>query len=132
MSGARWAIWSSLAGLALLPVLVGSTPRLPTHLYLEAEFPKADTSITYPAEIVVFFSQEPLPNKTQIHLFDAAGKELALGPVYADSASSFVYHANIPRELPPARYMVRWETWSDDEPGGMQFLGNWKFTVIAK
>jgi copper resistance protein C len=101
------------------------------HLYLEAEFPTADSTTTFPAEIVVWFSQVPLPKTTEIHLFDAAKKELKVGPILADSLDPYVYKVAVPDTLRPGVYNVDWSTWSDDEPGGLKIGGQWKFTVIA-
>ena len=128
----RWAVATPLAALTLLPLLGGSGPRVREHLYLEAEVPKADTTITSPAQIVLFFSQEPLRDSTHIQLFDAAGKEMKIGPVVGDPNDPFVYKSNVPDKLPPGAYYVKWLTWSDDEPGGFLRDGAWYFTVTQE
>jgi methionine-rich copper-binding protein CopC len=122
--------WAPLALLTLLPLIGSATAKVADHLYLEAEFPKADTTITSPTQIVLYFSQEPLRDSTHVHLFDAANREIKIGAVEDDPNDPFVYAVNVPTKLPAGVYNVNWYTWSDDEPGGLLREGGWKFKVI--
>jgi copper resistance protein C len=127
----RWSV--AILALAALPTIAGvriSSP--PAHLYLEAERPKADTVLAAsPSAIVLWFSQEPLPNTTEIRMRNPAGAEQLLGQVTGDVDDPFVFQAAVNGALPPGKYTVNWRTISDDEPGGLLRDGYFAFTVAV-
>jgi methionine-rich copper-binding protein CopC len=127
----RW-LPTIVALLALSLVAVAAMGLRPAHLYLEAEQPTADSTIfASPPAVVLWFSQEPLPNETQIRLRNAEGSDQALGEVRGDPNDPFVFQAEVRGTLPPGKYTVRWRTLSDDEPGGLVRDGVFAFIVAA-
>jgi methionine-rich copper-binding protein CopC len=130
----RMGRWSPGAVALTALVIVGTTSALgPTrHLYLEAESPRADTTlVASPPAIMLWFSQEPLPNTTEIKLLDASGAVQPVSAVRGDAEDPFHFRADVLGTLPPGKYQVRWLTWSDDEPGGFLRDGSFTFSVKA-
>ena len=132
----RWLPW--VFGLAALPLIVAATSH-PTqdHLYLEAELPKDDATklIPSPPAIMLWFSQEPLPNRTEIRLLDANGAERPVSKVRGDPEDPFHFVADVIGTLPAGKYKVVWLTYSDDEPeefpDGLLRNGAFQFVVGA-
>jgi methionine-rich copper-binding protein CopC len=126
--------WPSVALALALPLIAagGSALAPARHLYLEAESPRADTTlVASPPAIMLWFSQEPLPDKTEIKLLDASGAVQPVSAVRGDAEDPFHFQADVLGTLPPGKYQVRWLTWSDDEPGGFLREGTFTFSVKA-
>ena len=126
--------WSPLiVTLVALPVIAaaGSLPR-PDHLYLEAESPRQDTTLVdSPSVIMLWFSQEPLPNTTEIRLLNETGAAQTVSKVRGDPDDPFHFVADVTGKLPAGKYKVFWRTYSDDEPGGLLRDGSFQFSVRA-
>jgi methionine-rich copper-binding protein CopC len=136
MRARRWL--PGVLVLATLPLIVAATKLArPDHLYLEAELPKDDATnpIASPPAIMLWFSQEPLPNRTEIRLVDANGAQQALSKVRGDPEDPFHFVADVTGALPAGKYRVFWLTYSDDEPeefpDGLLRNGTFQFVVGA-
>jgi methionine-rich copper-binding protein CopC len=132
----RWL--PGVFALGTLPVMVAAMilPRS-HHLYLEAELPKDDATklIPSPPAIMLWFSQEPLPNRTEIRLLDANGAERPVSKVRGDPEDPFHFVSDVIGTLPAGKYKVVWLTYSDDEPeefpNGLLRNGTFQFVVGA-
>ena len=121
-----------LLALLGLPVIAAAGSLPPDHLYLEAESPRQDTTLVdSPPAIMLWFSQEPLPNTTEIRLLDETGVAQTVSKVRGDPDDPFLFVADVTGKLSAGKYKVFWRTYSDDEPGGLLRDGMFQFTVRA-
>ena len=110
------------AALALLPAALPARQ----HLHLVKSAPAADTTLAAsPAEITLWFSEEPTLKLTRISLLDASGGKLPLGAVKAGTEPKTAAAA-LEAPLVPGAYSVSWVTGS---PDGHVVRGKIAFTV---
>lgn len=120
----------------LLPafVLAAALGGVPTgeaadglHLRLERSEPAADSVVTPPSEIRLFFSQSTQEGATSIRLLDSAGEPVPTGRPQA-SDDHTVHYVAVEHELESGRYTVAWRTMAQD---GHVVRGDFDFTVRA-
>lgn len=95
------------------------------HNRLTKSLPAADSTVTAPAEIQLWFSERPVPRLSAIVLQAADSSRIALGAVRAtDDPLSIV--ATVEAPLSPGQYAVTWRTSSAD---GHVVRGRYLFSV---
>ena len=97
------------------------------HLRLERSEPGADSVVTSPSEIRLFFSQSTQEGATSIRLLDSAGEPVPTGRVEAFEDLA-VHAVAVEHELESGRYTVAWRTMAQD---GHVVRGDFAFTVRA-
>jgi methionine-rich copper-binding protein CopC len=95
------------------------------HLRLERSAPAADSAVTSPSEIRLWFSQSTQEGATSIRLLDSAGEPVPTGRVEG-SEDDTVHAAPVEHELESGRYTVAWRTMAQD---GHVIRGDFEFTV---
>jgi methionine-rich copper-binding protein CopC len=95
------------------------------HLRLERSAPAADSVVSPPSEIRLWFSQSTQDGATSIRLIDAAGEPVPTGDIQASEDHS-VHHVPVPNELESGRYTVAWRTMAQD---GHVIRGDFEFMV---
>lgn len=118
----------TVAVLAVAAVLLSAAPRADAlmHLRLVRAEPAADATVTEaPAEIRLFFSQEPVLAATSVRLLSADETALELGDPTLDEQDSTIVHVALHGDLAPGTYRVTWRTTS---PDGHVVRGDHRFT----
>lgn len=125
---------SLAAALAVLLALVlapgparNGDASVPLHLRLERSEPAADSVVTAPSEIRLWFSQSTQEDATSIRLLDSAGEPVPTGRIQAFEDRA-VHAVPVPHELESGRYTVAWRTMAQD---GHVIRGDFEFTVRA-
>jgi methionine-rich copper-binding protein CopC len=103
-----------------------SDPAL--HLELVRSAPMADSTVTPPSEIRVWFSEVPLFESTTVRLLDSARELVAVGATTRAPDDGRIYSAAIERPLRPGRYTVAYRTLASD---GHVVSAEFGFTVRA-
>lgn len=121
-----------LGVVAIVVTLVVFTPasahtRGALHLELEKSAPAADSTVTPPREIRLWFSEAAQANATGITLLRSGDEPLPLGDLVA-SEDRMIFHSPVPDTLANGIYTVSWRTMSAD---GHVVRGDYKFTVRA-
>src|SRR5215813_7817190 len=98
--------------LAVFLLLVGIQP-VAAHANLVRSIPPANAVLlTSPSQILLWFSEAPEPNFSQIQIFDRAGQVVkGVGPVSGDPGDDKLLRANLDT-LPTGIYTVAWRTTS--------------------
>ena len=110
--------------LALIVGLGAATVPLLAHMQATKMAPAADATIAAsPAQVEVWFSQEPDPKLSKLEVSGASGA-VKLKPIQITKNMSIV--AAIDGTLADGRYMVRWQSAGDD--GHVQ-KGEYAFSV---
>lgn len=97
------------------------------HLRLERSAPAADSVVSPPSEIRLWFSQSTQDGATSIRLLDSAGEPVPTGQVQAFEDHS-VHAVPVEHELESGRYTVAWRTMAQD---GHVIRGDFEFMVRA-
>lgn len=120
-------IGSALLVLAIFSLTGGTLSGL--HLRLVKAEPAADATVTSgPAEIRLYFSQEPEIRATRVTITDAASKEVEVAAAKADATDGKIVLAAITGTVVPGSYTVAWKTMAKD---GHAVNGTFKFTYKA-
>ena len=122
----------SLLTLALtLGVLIttAAAPEAPAlrHFQLRGSAPEADAVLgAPPAEVRLWFSQEPQDGSMSIRLVDPTGDVHETGDVVQDVEDGKIFTVAIADRLAPATYTVAWRALGQD---GHVVRGDFAFTV---
>jgi len=95
------------------------------HLRLERSAPAADSVVSAPSEIRLWFSQSTQEDATSIRLLDQAGEPVPTGKPRASNDHT-VHHVSLDDGLESGRYTVAWRTMAQD---GHVIRGDFEFTV---
>lgn len=98
------------------------------HLRLERSAPAADSVVSAPSEIRLWFSQSTQEDATSIRLLDSAGEPVPTGRVQG-SEDDTVHAVPLDHDLESGRYTVAWRTMAQD---GHVIRGDFEFTVRAE
>ncbi|HSG49685.1 MAG TPA: copper resistance CopC family protein [Longimicrobiales bacterium] len=98
------------------------------HLQLDRSHPAADTTLTSPSEIRLWFSQVPQASATSLRLIRDGAPVAAVGELKADASDGKVFAAPVQGTLPDGSYTVAWRTMAAD---GHVVRGDFAFTVKA-
>ncbi len=98
------------------------------HFGLSKSAPAGDVSLESPAEIRLWFTEEPEEGTTSIRLIDAAEEVVQVGDLtqHPDDARSFA--VSIDAVLPEGSYTVRWRGMGSD---GHVVSDTFKFSVVV-
>ncbi len=118
-----------LFAVLLTTVLVGAhaAPDHGEHLQLDRSAPAADSTVSTPAEIRLWFSQATQEDATSIRLVDGDGELVELGEV-TPAEGRTVHSASVPGALAPGSYTVAWRTMAAD---GHVVRGDFSFAVAS-
>lgn len=120
-------IGSALLVLAMFPLTGGTATEL--HLRLVKAEPAVDATVTSaPAEVRLYFSQEPEIRATRLTITDAASNEVTLAAAKAVAGDGKIVFAPITGTVVPGSYTVTWKTMAKD---GHAVNGTFKFTYRA-
>ena len=101
---------------------------LSAHFAVSKSSPTKDQTLdASPKRIEIWFSQVPAAPVSEIKLFGADKKEVAVGKTVVDKEAKSM-HADVPKPLTPGAYVISWKGAGDD--GHVQ-TGEIKFTVAA-
>jgi methionine-rich copper-binding protein CopC len=99
------------------------------HFGLSRSVPAADTTVTTPAEVRLWFTQAAKEGSVGIRVVNAAGSAIETAPPARDQADGRVYAVAIGTPLAAGRYTVAWRGIGDD---GHVVTGEFGFTVSAE
>jgi methionine-rich copper-binding protein CopC len=99
------------------------------HFGLSRSVPAADTTVTTPAEVRLWFTQVAKEGSVGIRVVNAAGNAMETAAPAPDEADGRVYAVAISRPLAAGRYTVAWRGIGDD---GHVVTGDFGFTVGAE
>ena len=117
----------TLMGIMVIGATVGSTANIDTiHFGLSKSIPEADSSLSSPGAIQLWFTQIPQDNSVGIRLIDPAGDLLETSPPMQDSEDQKSYSVQVKDELGAGTHMVAWRGIGDD---GHVVRNEFSFTV---
>jgi methionine-rich copper-binding protein CopC len=114
------------SGLAMPALAPGSD--LVFHLQLDRSYPAADTTLTSPAEIRLWFSQVPQASATSLRLIHDGAPVEGVGDLKPDPEDASVFAGPVVGTLADGDYTVSWRTMAAD---GHVVRGDFSFTVKA-
>ena len=114
---------------AALPLVVALPAAARMHLALKNSLPAADASTAPPAEIRLWFTEQPQDGATSIRLMGADEHPRTLGDVAAVEGEAAAYAAPVQDALAPGRYTVAWRSMAAD---GHVVRGEFAFTVTVQ
>ena len=124
-----------VAGLAIFAVTgaapaVGAAPGDDAmHLRLIRSIPAADSTVTAPEKIRLWFTEEPQEGATSIRLVDAAGDLVESEATEADADNATIFHTVLTSPPAPGLYQVVWRTMAAD---GHVVSGDYNFSIRAQ
>ena len=95
------------------------------HAFLDHATPAVGATVTAPAEVAIWFTEQPEPAFSAIEVTDAAGNRVDDGATHQDRANPRVLHVAV-KKLPPGTYKVTWRVVSVDTHSTS---GDYSFTV---
>ncbi len=119
------------AGVLLMAV-AGAVPvssASDLHFALSKSAPEPDANVPAPAEIRLWFTEEPQDNSISIRLLDSRGDRVETGEVTQDREEPTVFSVSIDRMLSAGSYRVAWRGIGQD---GHPVRGDFAFTVTAQ
>ena len=119
--------WVGRLTLALALVLGLSQPAW-AHAHLRKSEPAAGASVSSPAAIRLWFTEEPELMLTVVRLTDSAGTVVALAAPAHDSGGALTVRLVIAMPLHPGRWTVTWRTAALD---GHPSNGTFTFQVVG-
>jgi len=127
LAGVAAAVLVAGAAVAVRPAGVRAEPAAAAfHLHLLRSSPAADSSVTAPAAVQLWFSESPELAVTTVRMTGPAGRTVRLGRLRAGDDHSVV--ANVTGRLAAGRYTIAWRTMSHD---GHPMRGTIPFRVRA-
>ncbi len=120
-----------LTGAALLVGLAGAVSNgsaTAFHFALSRSAPAADATVPSPAEIRLWFTQEPQENSISIRLLDGHGEMVETAEVTGDADEPTVFSIGLDHSLGAGPYTVAWRGIG---PDGHAVRGDFAFTVTA-
>jgi hypothetical protein len=99
------------------------------HFGLSRSVPAADTTVTSPAEVRLWFTEAAKEGSVGIRVVNAAGDAVETAAPARDEADGRIYAVAISRPLAAGRYTVAWRGIGDD---GHVVTGDFGFTVSAE
>jgi methionine-rich copper-binding protein CopC len=116
--------------IASLLVLILSTVRpVDAHAFLDTSIPKVGSTITIPpTEVTILFDDDIQPDKSNIQVFDAAGKQLDKKDSHpgSDADDKTTLIVSLPAALAPGTYKVTWHATCVDNH---KTEGSFQFTI---
>lgn len=106
--------------------VVDAAPSL--HLQLDRSAPAADVTVPSPAEVRLWFSQQPQAAATSARLIRDGEPVAAMGELKADPDDAAIFVAPVSGTLPDGSYTVAWRAMAAD---GHVVRGDFAFTVRA-
>lgn len=113
--------------LALTVDLVAASPEF--HFALTKSTPEANSEVSSPDEIRLWFSQVPQEGSMSVRLLDADGELVETGDAARDASDGRVWSVAIGHRLAPGPYTVSWRGIGDD---GHVVRGEVPFAVAAR
>ena len=103
---------------ALLSVAVAAAPTsfaaADVHFALSKSMPEADSSISSPSEVRLWFTEAPDDNTTSIRVVDAAGALVDAGDAVQDEDDARVFSVALQHALAAGAYTVAWRAIGED------------------
>jgi len=113
----------------ILLALGAATAAHVLHFGLSRSVPAADTTVTTPAEVRLWFTQVAKEGSVSIRVVNAAGNAVETAAPAPDEADGRIFAVAISRPLAAGRYTVAWRGIGDD---GHVVTGDFGFTVSAE
>ncbi|HYH78485.1 MAG TPA: copper resistance CopC family protein [Longimicrobium sp.] len=127
LAGMAAAVLVAGAAVAARPEVMRAEPAAAAfHLHLLRSTPAADSTVTSPARVQLWFSESPELAVTSVRMTGPGGRAVRLGRLQAEREHSVV--ANVQGRLAAGRYTLTWRTMSRD---GHAMRGTIPFTVRA-
>jgi methionine-rich copper-binding protein CopC len=96
------------------------------HAFLDKSDPKVGATLTAsPTEIKIWFTDDVVPDKSFIHLFDAANSQIDKKDTHPDPDDKSILTVSVPT-LSPGTYKVVWQALC---PDSHQTSGTFEFTL---
>ena len=118
---------SRLAALGLVAVMVGATAH--AHFGLAKSLPAADSSVTSPEQLELWFTQAPQDGSVTIRLIDAGGDLMETGDPMRSADDAKMMSVTVDNALAPGVYTVAWRGIGDD---GHVIRDDFTFSVTAE
>jgi len=99
------------------------------HFALTKSAPAADSKVSPPSELRLWFSQVPQSGSLSVRLVDAGGDLVETGEPVSDEADAKVVGIAIPHAIGSGTYTVAWRGIGDD---GHVVRGEFGFEVTAQ
>ena len=99
------------------------------HFALSKSMPEADASLPSPAEVRLWFTEEPQENSVSIRLVNAAGDVVETGDLTQGEEDARTFAVTIQNRLAPGAYTVAWRGMGDD---GHVVRDDFSFTVAVQ
>lgn len=112
--------------IALVLGLIVALPVIASaHAFPDHAEPKVGSEGPAPAEVRIWFTQQPEVAFSKIQVFDAGGRQVDKNDTHADASDKKLLIVSVP-PLAPGRYKVVWKVLSVDTH---RTSGDFKFTV---
>ena len=99
------------------------------HLQLNESAPEAESTVTAPSEVRLWFSHVPQEGTTSIRVGNAEGEALHTGDVTQDAEEAMAFSVALHGTLAAGTYTVAWRALGQD---GHAVRGDFPFTVSAQ
>jgi methionine-rich copper-binding protein CopC len=127
LAGVAAAVLVAGTAVAARPAAVRAEPAAAAfHLRLVRSSPAADSTVTSPAAVQLWFTESPELAVTSVRMTGPGGRAVRVGRPRAGRDHSVV--ANVTGHLAVGRYTIAWRTMSHD---GHPMRGTIPFTVRA-
>ena len=103
-----------ILSLVLLGALLGTASFAAMHFRLERSAPEAGATVRAPAEIRLWFPEEPQAGSTSIRVVDAAGELAVDGAVEPDPDDAKIQVLPTGGPLDPGEYRIVWRAMAAD------------------
>ena len=98
------------------------------HFQLNKSAPEAETTVSAPSEVRLWFSQVPQEGTTSIRVLDPAGEPIHTADVVQAADEDTAFSVALHGTLAPGEYTVAWRAMGQD---GHVVRGDFPFTVAA-
>lgn len=117
----------TVKNLAPFLLLIGALSQVPTwaHATMESSAPAANTEVTTPPSVTLYFNEKPEANFSSIKVLDAAGTDETVGKATLAKTDTNALTVNL-KTLKPGKYTVKWVAIGHD---GHRRAGNYAFAV---
>ncbi len=117
----------AVVGTALFAGALLGSARV--HFDLERSLPEADSEVTSPDAVMLWFTQVPQANSTSIRLVNGEGELVQTSDVSQDPEDGKLQSVTVQSTLAPGAYTVAWRSMAAD---GHVVRDDFSFEVVAE
>lgn len=122
-------LMSGLLALALVALSTRVAVADAFHFALTKSAPEAESTVTAPEEVRLWFTQVPQDNSVSVRLVDAAGELVETSDPMSEASDGKIMYVSVDHALAAGAYTVAWRGIGDD---GHVVTGEFPFSVAAQ